>query len=482
MDLGFPLKFTRGTPVTRPQDPKRTFLTPNVNRLSLQSKRMWRMYSPSSICAPSRSSIFTGRNVGLNKIRTNWNSKDMPTYAELNETVASFAQTLQASADYETVYFGKWGLGATIGAPNLHGFENFMGFLREGINDELLLQFPPWLNTAVVSPDTNKTTSTTVYYTGNQRFPPSELRCAIEHQATCTNANIVFRNKALTFLRQRAAYQTRPFLLVWAPTTPHASEYSFGTKATSTTYNLAWRKGQFPPYSCKRGHAAQIEQHIDIDIGMLLNLLEANPSLDANTLLVFSSDNGPHADCKDDLSYTPNFFIGNGGLRGWKTYIYDGGLRVPTFVRWPGKVQPNTVSTAVQTLYDLQATFLDVAGLVPKQTGGVSLLPIWLKGDAYANSRPWAHFELCAAPKIDSSCSTGTLDTATKGHLWKLVVTPSSPQGELYDLLVDATEANNLASQLPDVLAHMWTLRNEARVPISSVLAVPPNLINAPWP
>jgi len=84
--------------------------------------------------------------------------------------------------------------------------------------------------------------------------------------------------------------------------------------------------------------------------------------------------------------------------------------------------------------YDLQATFLNAAGIVPTLTGGVSLLPIWLKGDSFAIQRPWVHFEFCNTPFVDASCSTGTIDLKTQGHLWKLIVTPENTSGLLFDV------------------------------------------------
>jgi arylsulfatase A-like enzyme len=280
----------------------------------------------------------------------------------------------------------------------------------------------------------------TIKYPSNAKKTLTEELCAIQHSKTCVNGNLLFRAHALAYLEHHRDPSTWPFLLVWAPTTPHAAAYNLKTIQTSPVANLGWRKGQFPPYECKRGHAAQIEQHIDLDINALLNFLQDNPELNNNTLLVFTSDNGPHADCKDDLTYTPLFFEGNGGLRGWKTMIWDGGLRVPTLVRWPGMVEPNSVSQAVQTLYDLEATFLEAAGITqppmpnPPAAGGVSQLAVWLNGDANSPVRDYIHLELCNIPYQESSCLTGTIDTKTAGHWWKLVVAPFTLTGQLYDV------------------------------------------------
>jgi arylsulfatase A-like enzyme len=231
---------------------------------------------------------------------------------------------------------------------------------------------------------------------------------------------------------------TRPFCLVWASTAPHASGYHRGTKLTSTTARLGDRVGQYPPYACKRGHAAQVEQHIDQDVGLLLDLLEANPYLDENTVVVFASDNGPHAQCTDDVTFNPSFYLGSGGLRGYKHSIWDGGLRVPGIVRWKGKVAAGSVSKVPQSLYDLQHTFLDMAGITPTQTGGSSLVDVWTKGDKAKPVRAWVHLEFCDTPFVDASCSTATLDVAdasvSTGRLWKLVVAPWAVQGQLYDV------------------------------------------------
>jgi hypothetical protein len=142
---GFPYNLTSGIPIARPADPGRTIRTPNLARLASQGERLWRLYAPASICTPSRASIFTGRNVGLNKIRTNY-SPFLSTYDELNETIPSFAQTLHDQGGYETAYFGKWGLGQSTGVPYRHGFYTFLGHLRQGVQDLGIFQFPEWMN------------------------------------------------------------------------------------------------------------------------------------------------------------------------------------------------------------------------------------------------------------------------------------------------------------------------------------------------
>jgi hypothetical protein len=303
----------------------------------------------------------------------------------------------------------------------------------------------------------------------------TEANCARGLNATCQHTNDEFRREALAFLGNQTAggADAKPFFLYWAPTAPHAGDYVANDALTSPVRRLGDRVGQST--MCRRGHAAQIEQHIDQDIKALLDLLDANPALGDNTLVVFATDNGPHADCQDDPAYTPFWFGGTANLRGWKRTLWEGGLRSPTMVRWPGHVKPGSITRFPHALYDLGLTFIDIAGLdtallnttgpLGGPGGSVSLKNVWL-GTGPAPVRPYLHLEWCSN-NDPTLCQTATLDVSAgepsaggNQTLFKLYVANAlgSKSPMLFNILADAFETTNLVA-LPAVQAENAQLK-----------------------
>ena len=443
--------------------PDRIIHTPNLERLARMGVRSVNSYAPTSLCGPSRYAILVGRHVGLNPVAGNLGSGvgdfAMPSS---ERTVAS----LFASKGYDTVAIGKWGLGDALstGAPWKQGFKSYTGCLTHA---ECHKYFP------TIVDEYNETRGhwKTQY---RQNEGSSNQRCM--KKGSCAYASDIFREKAIGYLRKwahRTTSRRSPFFMYWAPTTPHAGVWeqterhrlltspvpSFGTMYTSKRSRDGWT-------DARKGHAAMITEHIDRDVGALLDvLLEENIAND--TLVVFASDNGPHRELKADPRYAPSWFAASGGFRGIKRDMFEGGLRSPTITWWRGRIEGGRRLGLPWALYDLGLTFAEAAGIRvnPKQGLGVlkgseSILPHLLldlesdRSNETSSSAPGVrdalYFELCPQNKANN-CTWALLNLKNKGGADRLKFVHVNEGDGLaaYDILVDPTEAVNMASTLP---------------------------------
>jgi len=284
-----------GVPVPRPfNNSQRTMSSPNLSRFASQGMRAFLSYSPSSECAPSRASLMTGRNVGTLPIRGDSVTASNGLNPNLNEV--NIAKVLHDHAGYDTAIIGKWGLGSSTGAPWNQGYNYFYGQLE---HKEAWACFPPQLwsvDTSKVNVATASVLSLLSTLQGNvadlAQGMITENNCPLAPTNPCQHTNDMFREQALSFISKHNTAKSTPFFLYWAPTAPHVGFYSEGQLLSSPVKREGNRTGEMT--ACRRGHASQIEQHIDFDINSLLNLLESSPLLDGNTLVIFSSDNGAH--------------------------------------------------------------------------------------------------------------------------------------------------------------------------------------------
>lgn len=277
-------------------------------------------YSASSICAPSRAAIFLERHVGIiDCIRGNAYEA---THELPNTTAEGFVKTMQRDAGYIAGYFGKWGLGEVRGGPWSVGFDEFAGVLT---HREAHVAFP---NTVYEFMATRNAIPTSREHVDLLRVTLGVNSLHKWTDSNTTNAtyfNDYIVDRALQFIQQP---REEPFLVVISPTYPHWAIYN--TEDTHTRHFAVTklitpsRVAQKPVIM--RNYASQIEQHLDRDVGRILNLLQRDAKLDANTLFVFTSDNGgDKLSPLDKTIYKPN-----GGLLGGKFDMYEGGLRVPT--------------------------------------------------------------------------------------------------------------------------------------------------------
>ena len=406
------------------------FSTPNIDALATRGMKFTQAYSGSTVCAPSRCCLMTGLHSGHAAVRGNAEIKpegQAPMPAD-TKTVAHLMQT----AGYRTGVFGKWGLGGpgTVSEPNKMGFDEFYGYncQRQAHNyypDHL------WDNQTLVPLPEN------------------------ENEQSGQYAPDLIQAKALEFIRERG---DQPFFCYYAAIQPHADMVApekymnrhRGKYGIETPYEGGYRWQKEP-----RAAFAAMVNVLDDYVGEIVAELEAEGIAD-NTLVIFTSDNGPHVEGGHDAEY----FDCNGVLSGVKRDLYEGGVRVPMIATWPEKIAQGTVSDQTTAFWDFLPTMADLSGQkVPTETDGVSILPTLLGHPADQQQHQYLYFEFPA--------KNGRI--AIRKGKWKAVrynvaADPNSLL-ELYDLNSDVGESVNVAAAHPELISDFEILLKGARTP-----------------
>ncbi len=399
--------------------------TPNLDRMAQQGMRFTQFYAGSTVCAPSRCALMTGLHTGHTRIRGN--ARD-----DLTPQDVTVARVLK-QAGYTTGLFGKWGLGneGGTGVPTKQGFDEFYGYLDQHHAHNY---YPAWLM------HNEKRVPLKNEVPGMGPFGKGVATKKIEY------SHDLIMQQALAFLERHKA---RPFFLYLALTIPHANNE--GGKNGMEVPDLGIYKDRDWP-AAQKAHAAMITR-MDADVGKLLDWLKKN-GLDDNTIVFFSSDNGPHREGGNN----PDFNDSNGPLRGIKRDLYEGGIRVPTLVRWPGKVKAGSTTDFVGAFWDLFPTLADLAGVpekVPARLDGLSFAPTLLghtERQKQHESLYWAFYERGGA-------------RALRMGKWKAVQQPIHSPIQLFNLDQDLGEKNDVAAKHPDVVARMKKLMDDADTP-----------------
>jgi arylsulfatase A-like enzyme len=367
----------------------------------------------------------TGLHTGHALIRGNSQQALRPT----DVTVAR----LLRDTGYTTALIGKWGLGeeGSTGVPNRQGFDYFYGYLNQTHAHNY---YPTFLfrNGGRVRLD-NKV--------------PNEGRVG---QGVATQKNQYSHDlltaEALEFIDRS---KDSPFFLYLAYTIPHANNEA-GKKGMEVPDLDRYRDTDWP--EAQKAHAAMISR-LDADVGRLLARVQ-KLRLDDRTVVLFSSDNGPHR----EGGFDPDFHQSHGPLRGIKRDLYEGGIRVPFLARWPGHVRAGTTSTFVGAFWDVLPTLLELAGAahrIPAGLDGISLVPTLLGKNASQKSHEylfWAFYERGGA-------------RALRMGQWKAVQQPIRTPVQLYDLEKDVGEKTNLAARHPQIVADMIKKMDRAYMP-----------------
>ncbi|UCG58601.1 MAG: arylsulfatase [Phycisphaerales bacterium] len=399
--------------------------TPNIDRMAAEGMRFTQHYSGSTVCAPSRCCLMTGLHTGHAYIRGN--REIQPEGQEPIRADTVTVGKLLKRAGYITGMVGKWGLGSpgSEGVPNRQGFDYFFGHLCQR---EAHFYYPPhlWRN------------EEKIVLEGNDR-----------KKQTGRYSHDLMTDEVLAFIRRNKA---RPFFLYVPYTIPHA-------ELAVPEDSLSQYEGKFPEKPFPGNHyGAQPRPHtvfaamvsrLDRDVGKILALLR-ELRIDDRTLVMFTSDNGPHREGGAD----PGFFQSSGPLRGIKRDLYEGGIRVPLVARWPGKIGPHTVSHHVSAFWDFLPTACELAGVKsPEGIDGISMMPTLLGGPAKQQKHKFLYWEFH---------ERGSKQAVRMGR-WKAVRFGTGGKLELYDLDNDIGEANDVAAEQPEIVAKIEAYLVEAR-------------------
>ena len=415
---------------------QRVIQTPRLDKMAAEGIRFTQFYAGATVCAPSRSVLMTGQHTGHTHVRGNAPGPDM-TAQSLRDVDVTVAEVLKA-AGYSTGLFGKWGLGEVglEGHPLKQGFDAFFGYLNQVHAHNYYPEFL-WRNLEK-QPLNNRVERTERVYGGFHGGWATE-RNEYSHD--------VIMREALEWVGERG---DEPFFLYLALTIPHANNE--GTRATGDGAEVpdhgAYAGEDWP--SPDKGQAAMITR-MDRDVGALLDRL-AELGIDKRTLVMFSSDNGPHNESNHDLlKFNPS-----GSLRGTKRDLYEGGIRVPFLARWPGSIQPSRVSDHVGYFGDLMATVADLAEAeLPPNTHSVSFVPTLLGQTDQQRAHEYLYWEFYE----------GGSSQAVRLRQWKGVRKPmSTGRIELYDVSRDAGEKYDIARNHPEVVEEIARIMADAHV------------------
>jgi arylsulfatase A len=395
--------------------------TPNLDKMAKNGIRFTNHYT-TGVCAPSRASLMTGRDMGHCQIRGNMqnNEKGFHGQLPLEEGTTTVAKVLKENG-YTTALVGKWGLGdaGTTGEPTKQGFDQYYGY-----TDQLLAHnsFPEYLlrnGKKEYLKNEVKYLDSSDWHKGLGSYSTKKVKFSQD----------LFTKEALSFIETN---KSKPFFLYLTYTVPHDNgEAPEGQKIETPTMEPYSNENWSYEEKC---YAAAIT-YMDQDVGKILAQL-SKLKLAKNTLVIFTSDNGPEKQ---------NRFQSAGNMRGVKRDLYEGGMKVPFIAQWKREIKPKSVIDTPFTLWDFMPTVCELIGVKSPQTEGISYLPSLIGGTQ--KDRFYVYFEI----------HDGGKKQALRSGKWKAVrkdikLGGPMPALELYDLEKDPSEKNDVAAQNPKVV------------------------------
>lgn len=444
--------------------------TPHLDNMAREGMRFTQAYAGSPVSAPSRASLMTGQHTGHTEVRGNkeyWKESARMMYGNNEEfTVVGqhpYAENhillpeIMKDNGYNTGMFGKWagGYEGSVSTPDKRGVDEFYGYICQF---QAHSYYPNFLNryskrlgdkeVVRVIMDENIKYS----MTGDEYFKRPQYASDIIH------------HKALEWIDSQSA--DKPFFGLLTYTLPHAElvqpQDSIVDEYKSKFIDDRNYKGDNPSryhaINNTRAQFAAMITRLDLYVGEIIEKLKEK-GLDKNTLIIFTSDNGPHEEGGAD----PAFFGRDGVLKGRKRSCYEGGIRVPFIARWPEKIEANTVNDHILAFYDVMPTFCDIIGVknmnkkysnknVEKDYfDGISFAPTML-GNGKQKQHKFLYWEF-----------NETHQLALRMGDWKMVV--KNGKVHLYDLATDIHEDNDLADKYPKVVKKMKKIIHSQHVP-----------------
>jgi len=414
--------------------------TPRIDRLAAEGMRFTQVYAGNNVCAPCRSVLMTGLHMGHTPVRGN--SGGIP----LRDADVTVAEVLKR-AGYVTGGFGKWGLGdaGTEGVAHRQGFDEFFGYYDQVHAHSY---YPPYLwHNDRKSPLPGNSGRESDGLTGERRgqYSHDEIMA-----------------KARDFIRR---HRDRAFFCYVPSTIPH-------TELLVPDDSMRQYAGRWPepnPYVTERKHYADqaaprtafaaMVSRLDREVGRIVDLLE-ELDLDDRTIVFFTSDNGGQGSGGPDAE----FFEANGPLRGYKGMMYEGGLRVPMIVRWPGRIEAGAVRDHPWYFADVLPTLAELAGVDPPAVDGISVVPTLL-GKPGQKNHEFMYWERSGFDPQTGLLRPKTLVQAVRMGDWKGIRQRPGAPLELYDLSADVGEMTDVSGRHPEVVARIEQIMASAHEP-----------------
>lgn len=412
---------------------QKVITTPNLDRMAKEGMKFTHFYAGATVCAPSRSVLMTGLHHGHTRVRGN-SGKTNPAAQALKEGDVTVAKVLQ-EAGYKTALIGKWGLGdegaAETGLPRKQGFDYFYGYLNQTHAHN---HYPDYLwRNETKEPLSNIVT------------PLGENGGGYATQPIHFSDDL-FADEALKYVEENKA---APFFLYWSMVVPHANnERTRELKDGAEVPDYGPYEGKDWPKPDK-GQAAMISR-LDGYVGRMLDLLKAQ-GLAEKTLVIFTSDNGPHNESNHDLAR----FNPSGPYTGIKRSLTDGGIRVPLIAWWPGKVKADVETGHVASFADWLGTAADLAGAkAPEKIDSISFKPTLL-GQEGQGKHEFLYWEFHEGGFKQAALYQGRWKGIRQGG-------PEAPV-LLYDQQNDVAEKMNVAKEHPEIAEKISTYLKTAR-------------------
>lgn len=411
--------------------------TPNIDRLAEEGIRFTAHYSGAPVSAPARCCLMTGKHLGHSYVRNNFEVKSenpadqgqMP----LPENTETVAKMLKRSG-YTTAIIGKWGLGSmnSSGAPNKQGFDFFYGYNDQNHAHNHYPSFL-WRNGEM-----EKLSNTD--FTVHPKYNPADQHPVDEYKKYMGKAYSLdlMTDEAIKFINSN---KDNPFFLYLTYVVPHKALQV--PDESLEMYNGVFDEkpyiggGGYTPHPRPFSAYAGMITRMDQRIGDVLKELD-RLGLKENTIVIFTSDNGPAAGGGTDS----RFFNSSAGLRGAKSQVYEGGIREPFVVRWTGKIKPASVTDHPSTHYDFMATVAELTGQEANETDGISYLPVLLGKTKQQKHHEYLYWEFGGQIAVRIGDLKGV----------KQYVRKPDPKWEIYDLKVDPKETTNIAEKHPEMI------------------------------
>ena len=413
---------------------QKSFETPNIDKLAADGLFMSNYYTGSTVCAPSRAALLTGKHTGHTTIRTN------SRYIQIAPDEMTIPKMLK-SVGYKTGCIGKWGVGdpVSVNDPRNQGFDYFYGYVNMWHAHNFYPEF--------------------LYRNGEKVKLRNKLRlnkdgsnpwAHMPEGAGVADVRVdyvpfLFDKEALNFIEQN---KKNPFFLYLTYNTPHANNENKKNGSEVPSYGEFSEK-DWP--DVEKGFAKMIT-NLDNSVGMIVKKLQES-GIEDNTLIMFSSDNGPHQEGGHIMEY----FNSNGDLRGKKRDFYDGGVRTPFIVKWKDQIKAGRTSNHLSAFWDVLPTLCEIVGEeTPQNIDGVSFLPTLLDNGTQ-KQHDYLYWEFF---------KHGGKQAIVRDN-WKAVrlhlQNPEKTKLELYDLKNDISEVNDISAKHPEIVKQMEELFKQAR-------------------